>query len=198
VKLSSSDGGLILRTLVDANVQFVVIGEPSAGGALRLVVSRHPTNLEALGRALDSLKSSLRAVPQEATPGLHRIGDPEGTVAVHTAGGDVDLVFGGAHRSLYADIFERSEERDINGTAVWWSEELPVPERGRRVTGSVLSRRLLSLAEGLAHMIEREPPADQGATTTGTGTDPTGDRPPAEHDRVGGGAESNGEPESAG
>lgn len=196
--MSSSDGGLILRTLVDANVQFVVIGEPSADGALRLVVSRHPTNLEALGRALGSLGSSLRAVSQEGASGLHRIGDPEGTVSVHTAGGDVDLVFGGAHRSLYADILERSEERDLNGTAVRWSEELPAPERARRVTSNVLSRRLLSIAEGLAHMIERESPADHGATTIDTGPDPTGDRPPSEHDRVAGGAESNGEPGSAG
>lgn len=183
--MSSSDGELVLRTLADANVQFVVIGEPDAGGVLQLVVSRHPTNLEALGRALDTLGSSLRPVNEPAAEGVQRIGDPAGTLALRTNAGDVDLVFGGQRRSLYADTLERAEERDIGGTRVRWSEAVAPIEPGGRVTSRVLGRRLLTIAEGLTHLMERRgdspaPPEGDGeqAPTVVTdaprvGTDPS-------------------------
>jgi hypothetical protein len=180
VKVSSSDGGRVLRTLVDANVQFVVVGEPEGAGALRLVVSRHPTNLEALGRALDSLGSSLRTLPESSAPGLHRIGDPAGTVAVQTVDGDVDLVFGGPHRSLYAEALERAQQREIGGTTVQWSEELAPIEPPGRVTSRVLTRRLLSIAEGLAQLLDRHDERSEpgsGVTVEDSGT--TGGHPPA-------------------
>lgn len=186
--MGSSDGGQVLRTLADANVQFVVIGEPDAGGVLQLVVSRHPTNLEALGRALDSLGSSLRTASEAPPGGVQRIGDPAGTLAVRTSGGDVDLVFGGPRRSLYADTLERAEERDIDGTRVHWSGAPAPVEAGGRVTSRVLGRRLLTIAEGLTHLMERH----------GDVADHNGDRPPSGQDREAGGAESNAEPETTG
>lgn len=200
--MSSSDGGLVLRTLVDANVQFVVVGEPGAAGALQIVVSRHPTNLEALGKALDTLQSSLRSpseLPAVGTSVPHRIGDPSGTVAVRTAGGDVDLVFGGTRRSLYADTLERAEERDIEGTRVHWSAAPAPLDAPGRVTSGALSRRLLSIAAGLAHLMDR-PEGGAAPDEAGTGRDaePTGGRPPAGSNRGAGGAESNAESGTAG
>ncbi len=196
--MASSDRGMILRTLAEASVQFIVVGEPAATGGLRLVVSRHPTNLDALGRALGALGSSLRsgASPAGAEPpgteppgagppgteagaghraigpsssGPRRIGDPTATLSVRTAVGDVDLVFGGERRSLYGDTLERSEERDIDGTRVRWAAAAaPVEQRGR-VTSRELGRRLLSVADGLAHVVEQrstrqdKPPRDASA-----------------------------------
>ena len=211
--MASSDRGMILRTLAEASVQFIVVGEPAATGGLRLVVSRHPTNLDALGRALGALGSSLRsgaspagaeppgtepagAEPAGAEPpgteppgagppgteagaghraigpsssGPRRIGDPTATLSVRTAVGDVDLVFGGERRSLYGDTLERSEERDIDGTRVRWAAAAaPVEQRGR-VTSRELGRRLLSVADGLAHVVEQrstrqdKPPRDASA-----------------------------------
>jgi hypothetical protein len=215
VKVSSSDGGRVLRTLVNANVQFVVVGEPEGADVLRIVVSRHPTNLEALGRALDMLGSSLRVESEAPTPGLHRIGDPAGTVAVRTSGGDVDLVFGGAHRSLYADTLEHAHAREFDGTSVQWSAEVAPPTQvSERTTGTVLGRRLLSIAEGLAQLMERRdgrPRAFGGeAAERREGDDAleeddtpnwvgaTGDRPPPGESRTAGGAGANGEPGTTG
>ena len=199
--MSSSDGGLILRTLVDANVQFVVVGEPGAAGALRLVVSRHPTNLEALGRALDALGSSLRRAPEEGPSGLHRIGDPAGTVAVRTDGGDVDRLFGGAHRSLYADTLEQSEEREVHGVGVRWCREPAPVEPPGRATPRMLGQRLLTVADELAQLMERpdERTEPGGSTpTTAAEPDPDGNRPPAGTNRAAGGTERKREPGTAG
>lgn len=192
--MSSSDGGLILRTLVDANVQFVVVGEPDAASALRLVVSRHPTNLEALGRALDALGASLRTAVDEE-PGLHRIGDQAGTVAVRTTAGDVDLLFGGAHASLYADTLERAAERVLAGVTVQWSEEPAPPEP----PGRVLGRRLRSMAEDLAQMMERREDREGSLRTPG-GREPAsrGNRPPPGTNRAAGGAEQKEQKEEPG
>lgn len=188
--MSSSDGGLILRTLVDANVQFVVVGEPDAASALRLVVSRHPTNLEALGRALGALGASLRTAVVEE-PGLHRFGDPAGTIAVRTTAGDVDLLFGGAHASLYADTLERAGEHVLAGVTVQWSEEpAPVEPPGR-----VLGRRLRSMAEDLAQLMERRE-GREGSVRRPGGREPAprGDRPPPGTNRAAGGVEQKQEP----
>lgn len=192
--MNSGDGGLVLRTLVGANVQFVVVGELDGAGALRLVVSRHPTNLEALGRALDELGSSLRAEADPA-PGFHRLGDPVGTVAVRTAGGDVDLVFGGTRRSLYAETLEQAQERDVGGTTVQWSEEPAAGAPAARPTGRSLGRRLLSVADELAQLIERpDRPTALRETDGASGSGPSGDRPPPEDNGTAGGAESKGPP----
>ena len=208
--MSSSDGGLILRTLVDANVQFVVVGEPGAAGALGLVVSRHPTNLEALGRALDALGSSLRRAPEEGPSGLHRIGDPAGTVAVRTAGGDVDLLFGGVHRSLYADTFEQSEEREVDGVDVRWCREPAPVEPPGRATPRMLGQRLLTVADELAQLMERRDDRTEPGGSTPTAAEPgpstpitaepgpDGDRPPAGSNRATGGTERKAEPGTAG
>jgi hypothetical protein len=167
----------VLGALVGANVQFVVVGEPGGGTALQLVVSRHPTNLEALGKALDRLGSTLRT-DTDASAGadagadtggpdrrLHRVGDPSGTVAVRTPVGDVDLIFGGLRRSLYAETLEQAVEREIEGTLVKWSEAPAPSVASPRVTSRMLGRRLMSLAEGLAHLMDRrDEPSGQEAS----------------------------------
>ncbi len=169
VTADGADVASVVRALSDANVQFVVVGEPVAGHPLRLVVSRHPTNLEALGRALDRLESTLR-VP-EATrvkeaagdDPPRRVGDPLGTVSLATSAGDVDLMFGGSRRSLYAEVALHAQERELGGTRVQWTGELPAVGPVPRTTSRMLGRRLLTLAEGLAHLIDRhddEEPAD--------------------------------------
>lgn len=164
------DVASVLRVLSDANVQFVVVGEPAAGHPLRIVVSSHPTNLDALGRALDRLASTVRApavtAPEEEVGDdpPRRIGDPLGTVPVATSAGDVDLLFGGSRRSLYAEVALQAQPRDIGGLCVQWTGDLPAVEPVPRTTSRMLGRRLLSLAEGLAHLIERhdeEPSADR-------------------------------------
>ncbi len=176
VATGGRDVTVVVRALSDANVQFVLVGEPDAGRPLRLVVSRHPTNLDALSRALDQLGSTVRGsgvaaaevdgaqedgvvepwAPEEANgPAPRRIGDPMGTISVATAGGDVDLMFGGPRRSLYAEVALRAEEREVGGLRVQWTGELPEVEPAVRTTSRMLGRRLLSLAEGIAHLIER-------------------------------------------
>ncbi len=164
----------VVRALSDASVQFVVVGEPVAGQPVRLVVSRHPTNLDALGRALDRLDAVMRrqerspaGEPEEAEEGEEaeaeeageqggprRAVDPMGTIAVRTSAGDVDLVFGGATRSLYAEAADRAEEREVEGLRVRWIGEVPAVEPAPRATSRMVGRRLLSLAEELAHLME--------------------------------------------
>ncbi|HTX62678.1 MAG TPA: hypothetical protein VMD28_03515 [Acidimicrobiales bacterium] len=146
----------VVRALSAADVQFVVVGAPAAGQPLGIVVSRHPTNLDALGRALDRLGSRVRA-PAGSAPGEspRRVGDPLGTVSVTTSAGDVDLMFGGARRSLYAEVAGYAQPLDIGGLWVQWARELTRLEPAPRTTSRVLGRRLLSLAEGLSHLIER-------------------------------------------
>ncbi len=160
VTAGGPDVASVVRALSDANVQFVVVGEAASGHPLRLVVSRHPTNLEALGRALERLESTVRAsalaTPVEGRdPPPRRVGDPMATIPVATSGGDLDLMFGGPRRSLYAEVALHAEERNIGGVRVQWTGELPTVETVPRTTSRMLSRRLLSLAEGLAHLIER-------------------------------------------
>lgn len=165
------DVAAVVRALSDANVQFVLVGEPSAGEPLRLVVSRHPTNLDALGRALDRLTSAVRIPsggahddgPAGAEP--RRVGDALGTVPLTTRAGDVDLVFGGPRRSLYADAADRAQEREVDGRRVPWVEAIPRAEPGARVTGRMLGRRLLALADGLAHLIDHQEDGDEMPAT---------------------------------
>lgn len=152
----------VLDVLVGANVQFVVVGEPNRREALQLVVSRHPTNLEALGKALDRLGSTLRSDHADDPGELRRVGDPSGTVAVRTSGGDVDLIFGGPRRSLYAETLEHAVEREIDGTLVQWSETAAPLEPSPRMTSRMLGKRLMSLAEGLAHLMDRHEAGEEG------------------------------------
>ena len=153
-----ADVASVVRALSDANVQFVVVGEPAAGDPLRLVVSRHPTNLDALGRALDGLESTLRVLqpPARGEDDLpRRVSDPLGTISLATSAGNVDLMLGGPRRSLYAEVALHAQERELGGLRVQWARELPELAPVARTTSRMLGRRLLSLAEGLAHLIER-------------------------------------------
>lgn len=182
VATGAPDLASVVRALSDANVQFVVVGEPAAGSPLTLVISRHPTNLEALGRALDGLASTVRTVEPSASQAKspdatesgadrgagtpRRVGDPMGTIALTTSAGDVDLLLGGPRRSLYAEVSTHAHEREVGGMRVKWADELPPMETGPRVTSRILGRRLLSLAEGLAHLMDRHgesPDGDEGA-----------------------------------
>lgn len=162
------DVASVIRALSDAGVLFVVVGEPAPGQPLRLVVSRHPTNLDALGRALDRLEATLRPLPEptgEREPEgeregdregeARRIGDATGTLSLSTPAGDVDLVFGGARRSLYADAASHAQARVLGGLHVRWTSELPASSPTPKATSRMLSRRLLLLAEGLARRLER-------------------------------------------
>lgn len=175
----------VLRGFVGANVKFVAVGDLETP-PLRLVVSRHPTNLDALGRVLDALGAVVRVAPPESaavdvpavdvsvddaaavddaadvsaegkdrSAGLYRAGDPLGTMALTTPAGDVELLFGSARRSLYAEVVATARDREIGGVVVQWVGELPDVEPPPRATSRMLGRRLLSLAEGLAHLIER-------------------------------------------
>lgn len=165
------DEAAVLGMLVGASVQFVVVGEPLGERALRLVVSRHPTNLDALGKALARMGAALRSAgaPDAGAPdaardtaagtegsSVRRIGDPFGTVSVTAGGVDLDLMFGGPHHSLYAETLATATDREIAGVQVRWAEAPAAVAPSGRGTGGVLGRRLLSIAEGLAHLVERE------------------------------------------
>lgn len=166
---SASGVASVLRALLDANVQFVVVGEPDETTPLRVIASRHPTSMDALGRVLDGLDSAVRTVPPRAAgasdtdatdrdvveDGPRRFGDTLGTIAVTTSAGDVDLVLGGPRRSLYADALLGAHERCIGGVRVPWVDAVPDTGPPARVTSRMLGRRLLSLAEGVARLIER-------------------------------------------
>ena len=155
----------VIRAMSGAGVLFVVVGEPAPGCPLQLVVSRHPTNLDALGRALDSLGATLRlpsAGGQEPTQGARRVGDVTGTISVSSTAGDVDLVFGGARESLYADAVSHARRRELGGMRVRWTRELPPRSPTSHVTSQMLSRRLLSLAEELERRLERRGEAGDG------------------------------------
>lgn len=168
VTADAPDVAAIVRVLSDGNVQFVVVGDVEARGPgvpLLLVVSRHPTNLEALGRALDRLDSTVRvplhaeAAEEEAekADGMPlRVGDPRGTIGITTSAGDVDLMFGAANRSLYAELASRAEVRELGDLRVQWTGDVPDDPAAVRPTGRKIGRRLLSLAEGFAHLMERQ------------------------------------------
>jgi hypothetical protein len=168
------DVGAVLRALSGANVQFIVVGDVDGERPLRVVVSRHPTNLEALGRALDGLGSVLREAADPADPadiGPTRLGDPLATVGVATDAGDVDILFGGPRQSLYAETLTVSEERDVTGLSVRWADAPAPLEPPPRVTSRMLGKRLLSLAEGLAHLMDRRdagPQADGESAPEGS------------------------------
>jgi hypothetical protein len=176
--MSATNAGVsaVLRALLDANVQFVVVGDLDETTPLRLVASRHPTSMDALGRALDGLDATLRtgAPGPLGRPGSgsddepRRIGDALGTVAVTTSAGDVDVVFGAPRRSLYADVARVARQREIGGVPVPWVDAIPEFEPSARVTSRMLGRRLQSLAEGVARLIERDgdpPDATNGGDT---------------------------------
>jgi hypothetical protein len=190
--MSTVDPGSVLRMLLAANVQFVVVGDPEAEGALRMVVSTHPTNLDALGRALERLSATVRlddGVEAQAGPtsGPQRVGDALGTVDVATSAGDLVLLLGGAHQSLYAETAGTSVEREIAGVTVRWAAEPAALERAQRPTGRALGGRLLSLAGRLAHLVERRGERDEmdsGGPDTRSqgGGDRNGDAGPAPED----------------
>ena len=179
VTTGGPDVAVVVRALSDANVQFVVVGEPAEGRPLRLVVSRHPTNLDALSRALDRLGSTLRSLGADArgesaderapADAPWRVGDPLGMISVVTAGGDVDLLFGGARRSFYAQVALHAQEREVGGLLVQWTGELPAVGPAPRTTSRMLGRRLMSLAEGLVHLLERHSGDDSEGGGPGTG-----------------------------
>jgi hypothetical protein len=153
--VATPDLSAVLGAMVDANVQFIVVGDPSTADALRLVVSRHPTNLVTLGTVLERLGSRLQTAVHAADAGPARVVDPLGTVSVVVAGGDVVLHFGGERRSLYAETLELSEVRDVAGRTVQWA---PVPatiEPSAPVTARTAGRRLSALAEELGRLVER-------------------------------------------
>lgn len=170
----------LLRALLDAGVQFVVVGDP-ATSPLRIVVSRHPTNLGALGRTLDDLGAAVRTTPSDEHVAPHRaagvaprrVGDPLGTVEVTTSAGEVDLLFGGVRRSLYADVVALSQTREVGGAVVAWVAALPVVEPAPPATSRTLARRLLSLAEGLARAseVDGDEPPEAESSDAGGGSD---------------------------
>jgi hypothetical protein len=176
VPADAPDPGPVVRALSDAHAQFVVVGEVAAGRPIRIVVSRHPTNLEALGRALDGLGATVRAPrpggpdaggDEERPDGPRRLGDPAGTVEVSTPAGEVDLLLGGPRTSLYTEAVVRAEERELGGVRVRWVEEVPGVGPSSPVTSRMLGRRLLSLAEGIAHLVDRQRVEVDGETTGG-------------------------------
>lgn len=144
----------VLGALGEAGVQAIVVGDPVAGPELRLVVSRHPTNLVALGRALDRLGARLEPLrPTRAGAGLRRVGDPLGTLRATVAGGRLALSFGGPNGSLYAETLETSEDRVVAGVQVRWAPDpagAPPPDRGAPEVG----RRILSLADALSDALD--------------------------------------------
>jgi hypothetical protein len=156
---SLPDLAAIVRALSDVHAKFVVVGKPTAGAPIELVVSGHPTNLEAIGRALDRLGAALRAADADRAPcgggteGPRRAVDPRGTVAVRTPAGDVDLVVGGPGATLYAAAARSAHERDVCGVRVPWIEELAVVAPAAPATTRMLGDRLLSLADELAQLI---------------------------------------------
>lgn len=203
--MSPLDPALVLRTLVGANVKFVVVGEPQGEGRLRIVVSRHPTNLDALGRALGELAATVRTgevSERPATPWPRRVGDPLGTLFVTTSAGDVDLMFGGPHQSLFAETLAASITREVAGVDVQWTESPPSLGSPARVTSRALSGRLFSLAGRLAHLVERrdgdqeaDETADEGASSPASHQVPPSPGPAADAAASEIGGTTSGQPE---
>lgn len=175
--MRTHDLGSVLGTLQQGNVLFIVVGDPTDGRPLRLIVSQHPTNLDVLGTVLDRLGSQVRPTGASGDPdGVQKVGDPLGTVGVTTERGDIDLLFGGAQRSLYAETLQLAEEREIGGVRVQWAPAPAVIEPARRATRRSRSKRLLSLAEDIALLMERE--REEAGADEGSDADP-GNRPDA-------------------
>lgn len=164
----------MLDALVDANVQFVVVGEPGDRPRLRVVVSRHPTNLHVLGALLERLEASFATTEAGTGAGLRRIADPHGTVSVRVHGVDVDLMVGGPRRSLYAEALGVATDRQMYGRLVKWVPAPPDVASPATGTGTVLARRLLSIAEGLAHFVDRGAKPLPPAPSSGGAASPAG------------------------
>lgn len=168
----------VLGALLEARVQFVVVGEADDGEVLRLVVWRHPTNLDALGKVLARMGAALHAAGGRETArdadagtgaeGVRRIGDPFGTVTVTARGVDLDLMFGGLHHSLYVETLAAASDRVIAGLQVKWASAPARITRRSLGTGGALGRRLLSIAEGIVHLVERE---EEGPAASGDSDD---------------------------
>lgn len=178
-------GAALVDALADANVQFVVVGEVTGLDPLRVVVSRHPTNLDALGRALDRLGAKLQLADEADTEAAEdggaggpdvavpeRVGDPLGTLSVATAFGHLTLMFGGPSGSLYAETVAASRPLEVGGRSVAWAAAPAATSPGPRTTGRALGRRLLSLVEGLAHLVDQRASDERGGDAAGPGPGP--------------------------
>lgn len=168
----------VLGALDGAGVQAIVVGDPLEGSALRLVLSRHPANLVALGRVLHRLGARVEPVrTMRTTSGPYRVGDPLGTLTV-TAGQDrLELLFGGPDGSFYAETLEGAEERVLAGVPVRWVPDAAAsapPDRPPTEAG-----RLLSLADALGGALDRVDRADR-ADRAQTQTPPSDELPGAD------------------
>lgn len=164
--MTPSDAGAILRTLGSADVQVVVVGDPASPSGLRLVVSRHPTNLAALATALDRLGAVLAVSVDADGHGPRRVGDPLGAMTVTTDHGPVDLLFGGPGRSLYAETVDISEPRVVGGIDIRWAAAPPAPAAPADRSARSVGRRLRSIADALGEALDGPREEPEGRPTT--------------------------------
>ncbi len=136
----------VLGTLTAADVRFVVVSPPRST-RLRLVVSNQPTNLAALGGALDRLGARLDAAGVRGrSGGARRVVDPLGALRVTTDHGVVELVLGRPGGSVYAEAFAMATERTLAGVTVLWAPPPPTAAPAPS-PGEAAARRLADLVD---------------------------------------------------
>jgi hypothetical protein len=142
----------LLAALADAHVEYVLVAG-TGRRRLRLAVSAHPANLNALGIVLGQFNTTLRTAPAPRAGAVRRVGTALGVLRVHVPGVDVDLVIGGQGRSLYAELREVATEQDCDGVPVLVAPFLPESRTASDRSPERIAARLLALADELAKRV---------------------------------------------
>jgi len=145
----------LLAALATAHVEYVLVAG-TGRRRLRLAVSAHPANLNALGEVLGQFATTLRPAPAPRAGGVRRVS--LGVLRVHVPGVDVDLIISGQGRSLYAELREVATKQDYDGVPVLVAA--PPPTTRLQKSQAVADRspervaaRLLALADELAKRV---------------------------------------------
>lgn len=149
------DAGRILRALVAAGVDFVVIGGIAAvlhGSAritqdLDVCFSTTPANLDALGNALTKLDAQLRGAADDVPfiPDARTLRQVE-TLTLRTKAGDFDLLARPAGAPGFNTLRNRADRYDVGGSTV------PVA----RIEDLVAMKRAAGRPKDLADIAELE------------------------------------------
>ena len=116
-RVAESDPARLLGVLQAHSMRFVVISGAGDEG-VAIAPSRHPTNLEALGGALEELGAGLRQDERLVGGAPRPVFGPAGRVTLSTAAGPLALYVGPEQPSLYAQVLQEAVVVELEGVTV--------------------------------------------------------------------------------